>query len=36
MVHVWQIFNPRLPEAREAFGEIAKFLKAAPGHGAKP
>lgn len=26
MVHVWQIFNPELPEAREALAEIGKFL----------
>lgn len=26
MVHVWQIFQPELPEAREAFDEIARFL----------
>lgn len=29
MVHVWQLFNPELPEAREAFAEIGKFLDAA-------
>ena len=29
MVHVWQIFNPELPEAREALAEIGKFLEAA-------
>jgi monoterpene epsilon-lactone hydrolase len=28
MVHVWQIFNPELPEAREALAEIGKFLNA--------
>ena len=28
MVHVWQLFNPELPEAREAFAEIGKFLEA--------
>jgi acetyl esterase/lipase len=28
MVHVWQIFNPELPEAREALAEIGKFLDA--------
>ena len=34
MVHVWQIFNPELPEAREALAEIGKFLNAAtPGGG---
>ena len=29
MVHVWQIFNPELTEAREALAEIGKFLEAA-------
>jgi len=29
MVHVWQIFNPELPEAREALAEIGRFLNAA-------
>ncbi len=29
MVHVWQIFNPELPEARQALEEIGKFLAAA-------
>jgi epsilon-lactone hydrolase len=29
MVHVWQIFNPELPEARDALDEIGKFLSAA-------
>jgi acetyl esterase/lipase len=29
MVHVWQIFNPELPEAREALAEIGKFLETA-------
>jgi acetyl esterase/lipase len=29
MVHVWQIFNPELPEARAALAEIGKFLNAA-------
>jgi epsilon-lactone hydrolase len=29
MVHVWHIFNPELPEAREALQEIGKFLAAA-------
>jgi epsilon-lactone hydrolase len=29
MVHVWQIFNPELPEAREALAEIGKFLDVA-------
>ena len=27
MVHVWQIFHPELPEGREAFEEIGKFLR---------
>ncbi len=26
MVHVWQIFHPDLPEGRQAFEEIGKFL----------
>jgi acetyl esterase/lipase len=31
MVHVWQIFNPELTEAREALDEIGRFLaEAAP------
>jgi monoterpene epsilon-lactone hydrolase len=30
MIHVWQIFNPELPEARDALEEIRKFLAAAP------
>lgn len=29
MVHVWQIFDPELPEAREAFEQIRAFLNAA-------
>lgn len=29
MVHVWQIFDPDLPEAREAFEQIRAFLDAA-------
>lgn len=29
MVHVWQIFNPELPEANQALQEIGKFLNAA-------
>lgn len=29
MVHVWQIFNPELTEAREVLAEIGKFLEAA-------
>jgi len=27
MVHVWQIFGPMLPEADEAFDDIAEFLR---------
>lgn len=30
MVHVWQIFNPDLPEARQALEEIRKFLAMVP------
>jgi acetyl esterase/lipase len=31
MVHVWQIFNPELPEANQALDELGKFLaEAAP------
>jgi len=29
MVHVWQIFDPDLTEARDAFERIAEFLAAA-------
>ena len=29
MIHVWQIFNPGSPQAREALSEIGKFLDAA-------
>lgn len=29
MVHVWQLFNPDLPEARDALGEIGRFLDSA-------
>jgi acetyl esterase/lipase len=29
MVHVWQIFDPDLPQARRAFDEIRKFTEAA-------
>jgi acetyl esterase/lipase len=29
MVHVWQIFNPELPEAEQALGEIGRFLQQA-------
>lgn len=28
MVHVWQIFDPALPQARQAFDEIGKFIDA--------
>jgi len=28
MVHVWQIYHPELPEARQAMEEIGKFLRA--------
>jgi len=27
MLHIWQIFYPQLPQAREAWSEIEKFLK---------
>jgi acetyl esterase/lipase len=27
MVHVWHIYHPELPEARQAFAEIGKFLQ---------
>ena len=33
MLHIWQIFYPRLPQAVEAWDEIGKFLQS---HGAKP
>jgi hypothetical protein len=37
MLHVWQIFNPELPEAEQALAEIAAFLHAAaPPPGAEP
>jgi acetyl esterase/lipase len=38
MVHVWQIFNPELPEAEQALAEIGRFLQAAapPRHAAGP
>jgi acetyl esterase/lipase len=29
MVHVWQIFNPEMPEAERALAEIGRFLNAA-------
>jgi acetyl esterase/lipase len=31
MVHIWQIFDPQLPQAREAWVEIAEFLKGRAG-----
>lgn len=31
MVHVWQIFGPMLPEADEAFDDMAEFLRAHTG-----
>jgi monoterpene epsilon-lactone hydrolase len=31
MVHVWQIFMPQLPEANEAFENIAEFLNSVEG-----
>ncbi len=31
MVHVWQIFTPELPEAEEAYENIAEFLQAVEG-----
>ena len=35
MIHVWQIFNPELTEARDALAEIGKFLAdAAPARSA--
>jgi acetyl esterase/lipase len=27
MVHIWQIFYPELPQAREAWDEIGKFIE---------
>ena len=27
LLHVWQIFNPEVPEAMEAFSEIGKFIR---------
>jgi len=27
LLHVWQIFNPEVPEAVQAFGEIAAFIR---------
>jgi len=37
VVHVWHIFNPELTEARDALGEIGKFLAGAspPARGAR-
>jgi acetyl esterase/lipase len=29
LLHVWQIFNPEVPEALEAFEQIDKFLRSA-------
>jgi len=26
LLHVWQIFNPEVPEAEQAFGQIGKFI----------
>jgi len=34
MVHVWQIFTPQLPEADEAFDNIAEFLQSVEGEAA--
>lgn len=34
MIHVWQLFNPELPEANQALDEIARFLAAAEHGGA--
>ena len=31
MVHVWHIFTPQLPEAEEAFENIAEFLHSVEG-----
>ncbi|MFT4825327.1 MAG: monoterpene epsilon-lactone hydrolase [Halioglobus sp.] len=31
MVHVWQIFNPELPEANDAYDNIAEFLESVEG-----
>jgi len=28
MVHIWQIFDPQVPQAVEAWDEIGKYLKA--------
>ena len=36
MVHVWQIFNPELTEAREALDEIGRFLAGASPPGIAP
>lgn len=30
MMHVWHIFNPDLPQAEQAFEEIAKFIRSCP------
>ncbi len=29
MIHVWQLFNPELPQANQALDEVAAFLAAA-------
>ena len=31
MVHVWQVFTPQLPEAEEAYENIAEFLASVDG-----
>jgi hypothetical protein len=37
MVHVWQIFNPELPEAEQALAQIGAFFEAvAPRPAAAP
>jgi acetyl esterase/lipase len=28
LLHVWQILNPEVPEANEAFGKIGEFIRA--------
>lgn len=32
LLHVWQIFTPELPEARDAFGRIGEFIRAVEAH----
>jgi len=27
LLHVWQIFNPEVPEALQAFSEIGQFIR---------